>query len=413
MLRPLAVFATLAATAGAASAQDRVAMDDVPDVDLYAGARDGLAIELFAGTDGHRRFVDDVETDSGVAAIAGLRVGAQPDPNRRLYLRSDLALSDGGDDFFDVRGGHRLVALYGFGDPAPGRVFADVGVDHTFDHGAEPLPGGPADVGPASFVDSNLEVTSWIGRMQDGKVGSKDIGQAAFAAVRRRDVHYFADSAPIDGASTIEVTAGFGVRPYHAMVLSGSRNVLWASRARTTIGEATIDRTEVWLGGKDLVLRIGDDLVVGLTQAVGWSRTNAGGGRGASMLAIEDVASVRSRRASASLGFSRRPSLTPDGARLIADWRATAMVEAVSRTGVGGSVRVVANILDDLESDVDNARRYFFHHELFADVGGDTRVGLYHLARLAPPRNTAWDPWDSDRRWSNDIGLFVRWTPIR
>jgi hypothetical protein len=417
----------LLAASTPAAAQQRLVMDDVPDTALFdATSADGrLRAELTAGTEAHGSLTDDDGRSGAVAATAELHAGFQPAANRKLFLRSSLLVPSTGDGGFEASGRHRLLGLYGFGAADPGDVFADLQLDQRLDHGPEPLPGSRPDLGPAPFVDNDIEVASWAGRLQE-RGGNGHLGKGGYLVVRRRDVHYDGVDTPVRALRTTELTAGFGVRGYHREVMSGARNMLWVTRSRTSLepGAAAlketptsldIDRTDVAIGAREIVFHIGtaDRLQIGLSQGIGWSWLRTDDGRDANMLTIDDVATMRARDASLAVGFSRRPAITPDGGRLVADWRITAMVGALSRkNNVGGTAQFVANILDDLHAD-GNATRYHFHNELYTVLkdAGSATLGVYHLASLAPLRgNTDWDPWSAGKRWNNELGMFLRWS---
>ncbi len=174
---------------------------------------------------------------------------------------------------------------------------------------------------------------------------------------------------------------------------------------------------EVGLGTTDFTLHIDHELLAVIAVDLGWSWVEADttGGpladnafrmRLGAALAWRDSGDRQRRR----IGFAiaRTPTSTPDGQRLVGEWRlelATGIESSRFLLDARGTLSWLVPFTGT--SEVDTLVRYGAQLEAFAKLGAGIELGVYHARAFEPPG--AGDPWASARRWDAETGALARW----
>jgi hypothetical protein len=104
--------------------------------------------------------------------------------------------------------------------------------------------------------------------------------------------------------------------------------------------------------------------------------------------------------------LAREPSYTPDGSRLVTEWRLEMAAERTTKRFVLGSRGVIAWLQPrDGLTPADTLIRYGIHSDAFYRIAGGFEVGVYHAASFEPPAA----PWETTRRWTTEVGALARW----
>lgn len=415
-MRALVVVLALVPAASAA-AQQRVEHPELPDLALFEAAPapgDELAIGYELGTTAAATTTFTEPTGTALA-FGGLRLGWRPRVGAGLVLRSDVAAA--GDS---LRGDHRVVGLFSPSDPDHGDLGFDVTLDHRLRHGPTPLPGSEAELGPAAFVDHRVRGTLAARRVQDK--GDLAAGLSLPLSIERRDLRYTDELAPIRARTDLVLEGALGVRAYDRHVPASPRNLIWVRWTRADVERgATLaaappppavrrfDQIDASLGFEELAIRGTCDCpTVVATMKLGWSWMWEGGtGRAANLLHFDDAVMMSLGGTRMGLGFSRRPALSADGSRFLADWRVALTAEAATRDGVGGSLLAAFGWLTDQERNAGTRPVHRVHSELFVRPFDGGRLGVYSLLTYGAP---SWDPWSAAPRFAGELGLTLSWS---
>lgn len=171
---------------------------------------------------------------------------------------------------------------------------------------------------------------------------------------------------------------------------------------------------EVGIGTTDFTLHIDHELLAVIAVDLGWSWVEADTTSGpladnafrmrlGAALAWRDT---RDRRV--GFAIARTPTSTPDGQRLVGEWRlelATGIESSRFLLDARGSLSWLVPFTGT--SEVDTLVRYGAQLESLAKLGADIELGVYHARAFEPP--VAGDPWASARRWDAETGVIVRW----
>lgn len=113
------------------------------------------------------------------------------------------------------------------------------------------------------------------------------------------------------------------------------------------------------------------------------------------------------------LGYGRDPNRSADGRRLIADWRLelrSALELERAEIRVHGALSFVESLAGAVAGEeVPTIHRYATHLEALYKLPRRFQVGGYAVASFEP--FGALDAWASERSWSREVGLMLRWTP--
>jgi hypothetical protein len=413
----LALVLALGAVPAAAHAQGQLALDHIPDVDLYEAIWPlGYSFEgkpqlvgtvgLGAGdVDGNRSAVVALEVAAGLETDTVLAV-ARSELAGWGATRRDLAL---------LRGRHRALVQLKTGEDL-GLVVALGG---TLDHG---VPRGLAPIrlgaGPRSAADVRGEVM-WFMDPDDDE---------SFAFAVRGDAGRV-DWAGDRGSNRRALTLAFGYAPNDDELPRGMLDLVRGRVEHTRVempvalaavgggrGTADVRRVDVGLGVHDLTLHIDHELAAVIVADLGWSWLQADtlGGVLADTLFRLDLGAgfkLRDRRKArlmnVGLGIAREPTHTADGQRLVSDWRFELAGAIENRRLVLGARGGIAWLrrLDGGPSPADPLIRYGSQVEAFAKLGAGLELGGYHRASFEPAGD---DPWATSRRWDIEAGLLIR-----
>jgi len=174
---------------------------------------------------------------------------------------------------------------------------------------------------------------------------------------------------------------------------------------------------DVLVGAKDMTLYIDHESFAIIDSYIGgsWVETESAAGTiHDSALNMRMATSVKWRpdsddvTRSVGFNFSRTPTTTPDGQRIVGEWRfeVASGVETENYTlGARGGVSWLEPLAGG-PTEVKTLVRYGMELEAFAKIAMGIEAGIYH-ANSYEPRETG-DPWATPRRWSVESGALVR-----
>lgn len=183
--------------------------------------------------------------------------------------------------------------------------------------------------------------------------------------------------------------------------------------------DTSVRTVEIGTALNEFTAHIDHELLVVSDVDLGWSwleaDTNAGRiadnafrMRLGTSLAYRDDKGVAMRRV--GVAVARTPTTTPDGQRIVGEWRAelatgveTSRVLLDARGGVSWLVPFAGG------RSVETLVRYGIQLEAFAKLGAGIELGTYHARAYESP--IAGDPWASARRWNTETGVMARWRP--
>ncbi|MFN0246971.1 MAG: hypothetical protein ACKV2T_08675 [Kofleriaceae bacterium] len=407
---------------GVASADIRLDTEPVPELfaleaafhldrGQYWGSRTKSGIVGSIGA-GYGRFDED-DTGTLVGAIAAGK-----------YTETWLALASSELVMANEqiwRGHHvGLVGLHSKEDSADG-LGGRVTLETTLDHG-EARGLAPVRLGQ--------------GRYRNGDVG----GEALLHLGDDDDMVFVAqlfgelgttrwDSPLLDHANRGSIGLGIGLTPADGELPRGSvdllrgrvehvtiRRPIVAARATAPLGDTSVRVVELGLGAHEMTLHIDRELLAVIEGDLGWSWIEAD----ASMGRIDDnmfrmkLATAlkwrtdRSRQARRlGIGVAREPGYTPDGQRLVVDWRTDLTygvdtpVYALKASGGLSWIKTVAG------GWMPSLPRYGTSVELFFKIALGFEGGGYFATSYE--NQLAGDPWAAARAWNTETGLLLRW----
>jgi hypothetical protein len=401
----LAAIVGLPATVGA---EDRVDLHVLGDVVLLERA---LPLDRHAGE--HHAVEGSVALGVGASgeAIGAATLGAGKSTRTTLLaMRSELDL---------VRGHHRGLAELRLSDRHHG-IAGVASVEARLDHG-EARALAPVRIGPGRHVDGQVATQAqfFIGPEKDFVW----VATTTFDGGATR----WRDSPILDRTDRRALGLAGGMAPADGELPRGRLDLL-----RWRIEDATVRRrldpaaaspdnlseirtVEVGLGATDLTLHIDHEMIAVLHIELGWSWLTADTGteeladtmfrmRIGSNLTMRDRRGVRYRIGG---GFARDPGYTPDGKRLVSEWREEFAASRetsryrVTLRGALGWVRAVAN--------TSGTKRVIpYAHDLEAAFAISRHLELgAHLTIVSEPP-VAGDPWAAEPRTRSEAGLVLR-----
>jgi hypothetical protein len=106
--------------------------------------------------------------------------------------------------------------------------------------------------------------------------------------------------------------------------------------------------------------------------------------------------------------FAREPTTSPDGTRILADWRlemASGVETDDYRMEARGGVSWLEPFVGGLAEDK-TLVRYGLELEAFYKIYNGIEAGIYHASSFEP--RVTGDPWATPRRWAIETGAMVR-----
>lgn len=316
---------------------------------------------------------------------------------------------------------HALVEAHSEEDVSDG-LGGSVAVQGTLEHG-EARALAPIRLGQGRRTNADLAADALlhIGNEKDdfvvvaelfGEAGATRWESPLLDGAFRRSLGLGVGRAPADGElprGSIDFLRG---RVEHVTI----HRPIIAAGSSAGIGDAEVRIAELGLGAHDMTLHIDHEILAVIEGDLGWSWMEADTAQGriadnlfrmklAAALKSIDEHSGRVRRL--GLAIAREPGYTPDGQRLVADWRVdlayametSAYVLAASggiswpETLAGGAMPILP--------------RYGSSIELFFKLGGGIEAGVYHATSYE--NQLAGDPWSADRTWATEAGVLARY----
>lgn len=184
------------------------------------------------------------------------------------------------------------------------------------------------------------------------------------------------------------------------------------------LGDAEVRIVELGLGPHDLTFHVDRHVLAVLDIDLGWSwleADTAAGRIAENMLRARWGGALVGGRAGAprrvGLTFGREPTYTPDGQRLVSEWR-LALAAGIeqhrlsfdARGGISWATPIAGG------GPADMLIRYGAQLEAFAKLGLGLEAGAQYAAWYEP---AAGDPYAAPRRWTVEAALALRWRPSR
>jgi hypothetical protein len=396
---------------------DRIELTLVPDVALVEPAfpldrhvdyaerqKTGMRAAAGLGIDAHGQPVGDV------AAAAG-----QGTENVIAAVRSELTADRDGI----VRGRHRgLFELRSdWDDDLVGSLALEGGIDHGLARGlAAPRLG----VGNATDARAALEGMVRLGG---------DHHDFDWVAIARADAGAtrWLDAPGLDRAVRRGLMLGTGATSYDGEIPRGSMDWLRARVEHATIrrplapaGIASLDTNvravELGIGTHELTLHIDHELLAVIDTDLGWTWLEADTATGA----LRDSA-FRMKLAAGfawsaghkhypvrrmGLGLGRTPTYTPDGQRLVSEWRLELDQGVETKRVVLGARGGITWLTPLAGPSADTLLGYGAQLDAAVKLGMGIEAGAYHASTFQP--RAPGDPWASPRHWTIEAGLLAR-----
>lgn len=417
-MRPRLLVPVLACCAmpAVAHAQGRLALDHIPDVSLYEAIwplsyrSDGTPQLVGSFGLGFGRLGDTPGSVGMVAGAAGIDTGTILAAARSELLgwaatRDELAIE---------RGRHRGLVQVKTGEELGLVLSLSGALEHGDAPGLAPVHLG----GGRRTTGDSLGEVMWLLDPDDESfafTARGEAGRTAWHGGRRADRRALA--------------LAFGLSPNDDELPHGMVDLVRGRVEHTRIaapvafaaGTGLLDtsevrRVDVGIGVHDLTLNIDHELAAVIVTDFGWSWLEADSATGHladSLFRLELGAGTRwrdrrrGRLVQLGLGLGRDPSHTPDGERLVSDWRLELSGHVETRRllfGAAGGIGWLSQ-LAGAPGPGDRLLRYGSQLEAFVKVGAGLELGGYHVASYEPAPG---DPWASARRWSSEAGLVVR-----
>ncbi|MEO8702693.1 MAG: hypothetical protein ABI867_21795 [Kofleriaceae bacterium] len=357
---------------------------------------------------GYGRF-DDADEATAVGALAiGMKTS-------RVLAVASSELVVAGDQVW--RGHHRGLVELRTAERSNDGIRGSLALQTAIDHG-EARALAPVRLGQGRYDTGDVtgEALLHLGKDKDdfvvvgelfGSVGATQWHDAGLDRATRRSVGLGIGLTPDDGElprGTIDLVRGRVER------VSIRRPIAATGEA---IGTTEVSIVELGLGPHELTLHIDHELLAVINADLGWTwlesksiddnmfRMRLGTG-----LKWQTDRSGGVRRL--GLAVAREPGYTPDGQRLVADWR-TELAYGVEDTRYLIEASGGISWLRAIEGG--NAQpmtaRYASHLEAFVKIRNGIEVGGYHAASFE--NQLAGDPWAASRRWGTEAGVLVRW----
>lgn len=404
-MRVVALLALLPLTAQADSRVDLHALGDVElleralPLDRYEHDHHGAAGSLALGADTDGEAIGAMSVALGKATRTTL-----------LAMRSELDLQ---------RGHHRGLAELRLSERHHG-IAGVAAVEAQLDHG-EARALAPIRIGPGRRVDGQVATQAQL------FVGpEKDFVWVATTTVDG-GATIWRDSAILDRTDRRAIGLAGGMAPGDGELPRGRIDLLrWriedasvtrrADPAAATADNVSEIRTvQIGLGATDLTLHFDREMLAVLRIELGWSWLTARSGtdelsdtmfhmRIGSNLALRGRRDVTYRIGG---GFARDPGYSPDGRRLVSEWREEFLGARetdryrITLRGALGFVRAVANT-----AGTKRVIPYAYDLEAALAIARYLELGAHVSIVSEPP--IAGDPWAAEPRLRSEAGLVLR-----
>lgn len=320
------------------------------------------------------------------------------------------------------RGHHTALAeLHSEEDKADGLGGA-VALQATLDHG-EARALAPVRLGQGRYTNGDVggEALLHLGKDKDdsvfvaqlfGELGTTRWDSPLLDHANRRSLGLGVGLSPQDGElprGAIDLLRG---RVEHVSI---ARPVI-AAGATQPIGPAEVRIAELGLGAHEMTLHIDHELLAVIEGDLGWSwiEADTAAGRIEDNLFRMKLATAVKWRTDQSrgarrfgIGLAREPGYTPDGQRLVVDWRTEltyAVDTPVYALKASGGISWIKSLAGEWAPMLP---RYGSSVELFFKLGRGFEGGAYHATSFENQR--AGDPWATARNWGTEAGLLLRW----
>lgn len=237
------------------------------------------------------------------------------------------------------------------------------------------------------------------------------------------------ESPLLDRANRASLGLGVGLAPADGELPRGAIDLLRgrvehvsiarpivAAGAAAPIGAADVRIAELGLGAHEMTLHIDRELLAVIEGDLGWSwiEVDTASGRIADNMFRMKLATglkwLASRSGAArrfGIGLARDPQFTPDGQRIVVDWRAVLAYGVDTRiysVRASGGISWIRSIAGGSQPMLP---RYGSSIEAFYKIGRGLEAGAYHAASFES--QMAGDPAAAPRTWSVEAGVLLRW----
>lgn len=362
---------------------------------------------------------------AGAAGTATLGIGHATD-NVIVGVRSELIGGAGGDDTPHglLRGRHRalLELRSDWDDPLVGSIAVMGAVDHGLARGL-----AAPHLGVGRYTDANATVESMVQL-------AADKGDFDWVAIVRGEAGQtrWLDAPALDRATREAVTIGTGATSFDGELPRGSMDWLRGRVEHTqirrpfapaSIGGATasldagVRSVELGIGTHDLTLHIDHELlaIIGVDLGWTWLEADTGTGRLADSAfrmklatGLDWLSAGRKGVRHVRFGVGRTPTYTPDGQRLVSEWRVETEQGVDTRhwaLAARGGITWLTPLTPDVPG-VNTLLGYAAQLDAAYRLGAGVEIGAYHASTYQP--RVAGDPWASPRHWTSETGVLAR-----
>jgi hypothetical protein len=415
-MKRVAILGVVCAAA-TARAEDRVELAHVPDLAVVEHA---FPLDRHVpyehrkrlGVTGSAALGIDSQGDTVATATAAIGEGSE---NVIAGLRGELIVGPDGI----VRGRHRgLLELRSDWDDD---LVGSLALSGRLDHGAARGLALPR-LGVGKSVDGDVALDGMV------RIGS-DKGDFQWVAIARGEVGgtRWLDAPGLDRASRRAVTLGTVKTSFAGEIPRGSIDLLRGrvehvrirrplALAGTGSIESELRIVELGLGTHELTFHIDHELLAVIAVDLGWSWLEADTSAGrlaesAFRMRLGTGIEWRDERSEFPLrrigiGLGRVPTYTPDGQRLVSEWRLELDQGIETRRFVLGARGGVTFLSPIAGPDADTLVGYGVQLDAAIKLGGGIEAGAYHASTYQP--RLAGDPWGSPRHWAIEAGVLAR-----
>jgi hypothetical protein len=180
--------------------------------------------------------------------------------------------------------------------------------------------------------------------------------------------------------------------------------------------DTEVRSVELGLGTHELTFHVDHELLAVIAVDLGWTWLEADTAAGrladsAFRMRLGTALEWRDGRGEFPLrrtgfGLGRVPTYTPDGQRLVSEWRLEVDHGLETRRFVLGARGGVTFLSPLAGPTADTLVGYGAQLDAAIKLGGGIEVGAYHASTYQP--RLAGDPWGSPRHWAIEAGVLAR-----
>lgn len=369
----------------------------------------------------------------GAAGDATLGLGHATE-NVIVGVRSELIGGAGGQDTPHglLRGRHRalLELRSDWDDRLVGSILVSGGVDHGLARGL-----AAPHLGVGRYTDANAAVESMVQLAAD----KGDFDWVAIMRGEAGQTRWF-DAPSLDRATREALTIGTGATSFDGEIPRGSMDWLRgrvehaqirrpfapaiapaATGGNVGTGAASLDAAvrsvELGIGTHDLTMHIDHELlaIIGIDLGWTWLEADTGTGRLADSAfrmklatGLDWLAGGRKGVRHLRFGLGRTPTYTPDGQKLVSEWRIEAEQGLDTRhwaLAARGGITWLTPLTPEVPG-VNTLLGYAAQLDAAYRICGGFEIGAYHASTYQP--RLAGDPWASPRHWTSETGVLAR-----